>query len=236
MATYNGEDFIKEQIVSILLQLHVDDELLIYDDVSTDRTTEVIKSLKDHRIRLIENKVNVGPIRAFERCVSLAQNEVIFLSDQDDIWIEGRLNLLLHELNKHDADLVSSNMILIDRDGKNLNYLRLPPLSNLDSKKPIKNILNILLGRMGYFGCTMAFRRRLLSIALPMPKFIESHDLWLAICANVSGSIRHLEDVTLLHRVHGKNTSIIRRSLFKKVFARFLFIRQFWLALVYRYR
>lgn len=226
MATFNGEKYIRQQIESILMQLEENDELVIIDDCSIDTTTKIISSVKDPRIVLHENIKNIGQIRTFELCISNCKFDIIFFSDQDDIWEPDRLDSLRNEIMKNKVDLVASNMMLIDANGKQLNYLRLPPLVKSDSRKNIKNLTKIFFGNMGYFGCTMAFRRPFLDLALPMPRNIESHDLWFSICANLNKSIVHFEPVTLKHRVHGNNTSIVKRSLFRKLFSRILLLQQ----------
>jgi glycosyltransferase involved in cell wall biosynthesis len=232
MATYNGEKFLKAQIESILVQFECKDELVIVDDSSTDATQEIILSFQDSRIILHVNIENIGPIGTFERCLNRSKYDVIFFADQDDIWENHRLNLLRDELLGADVDLVCSNMTLIDETSAKLNYLRLPPLVPKGSKQPIKNLIKVFRGRMGYFGCTMVFRRDFLKVVLPLPRHIESHDLWFAVCANILMSIRHLEAITLKHRIHGNNASIIRRSIFKKIFARVLLLQQVIIAVM----
>ena len=226
MATFNGEKFVREQIQSIILQFEKNDELIIFDDFSTDKTVEIISSIKDPRIILQTNEKNIGQVRTFELCINKCKSDIIYFADQDDIWEPSRLENLRDAIIEHKVDLVASNMSLIDADNNPLNYLRLPPLLKSESKNKNGNLAKIFLGKMGYFGCTMAFRRSFLNLALPMPNNIESHDLWFAICANLNRSIAHVESVTLQHRVHGHNTSIVKRSLFKKIFSRILLLQQ----------
>ena len=91
MAAYNGENYIEKQISSILCQLKPDDELVIVDDCSKDRTINVIKNFNDSRIKLLKNKFNYGVVATFERALSAAEGNIIFLSDQDDEWIDNKL-------------------------------------------------------------------------------------------------------------------------------------------------
>ena len=87
MALYNGAKFVEEQIDSILPQLdHPNDEIIIVDDFSKDNSVELISNYKDPRIKLIKNKSNIGYIKTFEKAINLSKNDIIFLSDQDDIW------------------------------------------------------------------------------------------------------------------------------------------------------
>ena len=90
MATHNGERFIREQIVSILRQLGPMDEVVVSDDSSTDGTTQVLRSLSDGRIRILHHQ----PRRItdnFENALKSAKGDYIYLADQDDIWVDGRV-------------------------------------------------------------------------------------------------------------------------------------------------
>lgn len=95
MATYNGAEFVTEQIASILPQLAPGDEIVIVDDASTDDTLEVISRIDDPRIRLVRNEVNLGYVHTFERALATTRGEVIFLSDQDDEWFPERVSQML---------------------------------------------------------------------------------------------------------------------------------------------
>lgn len=87
MATYNGEKYLEQQIDSILMQLGSDDELIISDDHSSDRTVAIIEKYinNDHRVKLFMNEES-GVTSNFENAIKRTQNEIIFLSDQDDVW------------------------------------------------------------------------------------------------------------------------------------------------------
>ena len=86
MATYNGEQFIHEQLESILGQLEGDDEIVIVDDASTDKSVRIAERFSDKRIRIFRQARNCGVLKTFERALKEATGEIIFLADQDDIW------------------------------------------------------------------------------------------------------------------------------------------------------
>lgn len=223
MASYNGEKFIYEQINSILIELEETDELIIIDDCSKDSTIKIIESFKDNRIRLYKNPVNLGVVKTFEKAISLSKNENIFLSDQDDIWIKGRVDLMMNSLNNKNYFLVSSNFISIDKNGQ-LIYNNFMPLRDEESHEYLKNIVNIFLGKINYYGCAMAFKREFISYILPFPKLVENHDLWIAMFANIMKKNVHIIDETLQHRIHGNNASILKRSLFFKINTRIKYL------------
>src|SRR5688500_13094934 len=92
MATKNGATFIKEQLDSILPQLATDDEIIISDDCSGDDTLTVIRAFQDPRIRLLESSSEKGITRNFESSLNASKGDYIFLADQDDVWLPGKVN------------------------------------------------------------------------------------------------------------------------------------------------
>jgi glycosyltransferase involved in cell wall biosynthesis len=202
MATYNGAQYVEEQLASILAQLGPEDEVVIVDDASTDETVARIRSLSDPRIRLIEADANQGYVRSFEQAVLASRGSAIFLADQDDVWVEGRLEAMLAALENH--AVVASNFDVLgggQRPG-------IPRLRAADSNRHRANLWGILVGYRAYYGCGMAFRREVLSSFAPVPRYLtESHDLWLAILGNSAGSIGHLDRSTLLRRLHDTNAT-----------------------------
>jgi glycosyltransferase involved in cell wall biosynthesis len=219
LTTYNGEKYIEDQLLSILNQLSTNDEVIIVDDCSVDNTISIINSIKDSRIKLIINKINVGAINSFQKSIINASGGHIFLSDQDDIWYPNRLNLLMDSFKSN--YLVSGNTIAVDETGKFLNF-ELGKLEAKNSSRSFKNIFNIFIGKAYYYGCAMGFSSKLIKFILPFPSFIESHDLWIALVANILKRNFHLEQIVLLRRIHGKNLSLQKRPLFKKVLSRFI--------------
>jgi glycosyltransferase involved in cell wall biosynthesis len=222
IATYNGERFVAEQVASVLSELNPDDELIIVDDCSKDTTVEILQSFGDPRIAIVRNETNQGPVRSFERAISLATREFICLADQDDRWVPGRVGLLISALERTGAMVASSNSAFMDGSGRPIDF-KVDGVTARDSRKHLKNILGIFTGKTSYFGCAMAFRRSIVPLILPMPRYVESHDLWIALASNLIRSNVHVEEPTLIRRVHGDNASIIQRSLHLKLWARVVF-------------
>jgi glycosyltransferase involved in cell wall biosynthesis len=225
MATYNGELYVAEQINSILSQLNHNDELIIVDDCSSDKTIDVINSFGDERINLIKNNKNIGVNKSFSKSILLSTGDYIFLSDQDDIWIKGRINMMIKHLVESKVDLLTSNFKWIDEFGKS-TYVKFDGVSSFNSKNYYKNILDIFIGKTNYFGCAMLFTKNLVRYVAPFPSFIESHDLWIAKAGNLYRSQVHLDDITFYKRIHKCNTTSTtsNRKFIYKVFSRFIFI------------
>lgn len=228
MAAYNGARHIGEQISSILSELQEDDELVIVDDSSTDDTAEIIRRVGDRRIRLIEAESNAGYVRTFERALSEARGTFIFLSDQDDIWLPGRVELMVSALA--DNAMVVTNCKHVEGPTGKFHELR---LRSSYGTRPLRNILGIVVGYRLHWGCAMALRQEILKQVLPFPAHMdESHDQWLATVGNVNRSIAYLEEDTILHRLHGENlTPHGVRSASKIVRARVAFLRNVYEAL-----
>ena len=222
IAAYNGQDYIIDQINSILIQLNLDDELIIVDDYSTDRTYSILENVNDFRIKLFRNSTNMGVNFTFNRAISLSTGDYIFLSDQDDIWTNGHISKSIQILECAKISLVTSNFSLVDKSGYYLDDMKYPLIQG-DSNKYIKNIVKIFLGNIDYYGCCMGFSRDFKAIILPFPFFIESHDIWMAMCSNLIRSNYHLEDILLHHKIHGLNASVVNRNVFKKIKSRILF-------------
>jgi len=223
LASYNGERFIEKQLLSILNQIEEDDEVIIVDDRSTDSTVSIIKHIQDPRIKLVINETNVGVNKSFEKCISLASGKYIFLSDQDDIWPEGRYQIMIKVLRERSVLCVSGNTKTIDEHDNFIDY-HVGSLKSSDEKKYRKNIMRIFTGHAYYYGCAMAFDNKIKDIILPFPENLESHDLWIAMAANRMHSNVHLEDTVLFRRIHGKNVSVVSRSLFSKFRSRLIFL------------
>ena len=203
MATYNGEKYIYAQLESILKQLSWDDEVVISDDSSTDGTIEIIKSFNDKRIRLIENDRARNLVYNFENGLRFVRGDIIVLSDQDNIWLDNRVSIIRkHFLRKESAiNTLIMDGVMVDENG---NLLSASILEEIKFRKGIiKNIV-----RNTYMGCTMAFSRDLLKVALPFPKNLPMHDMWLGILGEIYGEVDLCEEKTLAFRIHSLNASL----------------------------
>lgn len=198
IASYNGEKFIANQLESILSQELPVNEIIISDDSSTDRTVEIIKSYKDSRIRLLENNDFKSPIFNMENALKLAAGTVIFLSDQDDIWLPGKVRVISKLLKRY--DLVTSDASLIDAGGCVVeeSFFKL----RNSGAGFVKNIY-----RNTYLGCCMAFNRSILEKSLPFPDDIPMHDMWLGIIAEIYGNTYFCNEKLVYYRRHSSNAS-----------------------------
>ena len=212
IASYNGEKYIKEQISSILPQLDKNDEIIISDDSSNDKTIEIIKSFNDSRIVLLEKQTFHSHVYNFENALKHAKGKYIFLSDQDDIWLSHKLDTMLTLLKKH--DLVLSDAIIVDDSMHILNDSFFT--FNHSRKGFTKNLY-----KNSYLGCCMGFNRYILDKALPFPKDINMHDWWIGLIAEVYGDVCFCDEKLIQYRRHENTLTTIENkssnSFFKKI-------------------
>lgn len=199
MATCNGEKFIRQQLDSILCQLGEADELIISDDGSTDGTLEIVGSYKtDPRIKVLKGGFH-SPIYNFENAIRHAAGDYIFMSDQDDIWLEGRVRdaLAMHERG---IDLVICMAQNIDAAGKVIKEMV------FDDRNPVRHSLLRNLYRNPYLGCCMSFNRRVSQAVLPFPQGIAMHDIWIGLVTQTLFRCDYLGERPLVqYRRHGVN-------------------------------
>lgn len=198
--------------------------MIIVDDCSTDNTVEIVSAISDKRIKLYRNIENKGVVKTFEEAVRLATNKYIFLADQDDIWTANRMTKMLRVIQRYPFLLVTGSIVTIDKAG-NRNETFFDRIKAEDSCKYMRNIYNIFRGKGAYYGCAMAFKRELKEVILPFSQYMESHDAWIAMAANLLKGNIHLEYCVLEHRLHENNVTKSHRTLEKKLYSRILFAR-----------
>lgn len=201
VATYNGEKYLRQQLDSILSCIGVNDEIIISDDGSTDATKDIIKEYlkKYHQISLC-NGPGKGVIANFENALSKTHGDIIFLSDQDDVWHKDKVARVLETFKSSKAGVVVHNAEIVDATGKPKGVT----LFELRQSKPgfIKNFK-----KNSYVGCCMAVSRDVLQHALPIPLDVEMHDWWIGLIAELFSNSVFIDDKLIDYRRHGKNIS-----------------------------
>ncbi|WP_424951107.1 glycosyltransferase family 2 protein [Deinococcus sp.] len=212
MATYNGANFIEAQIDSILNQIALDDELIIVDDHSSDGTPEILTTYasKNKNINIIFNVVNRGALKSFGNALEMSSGDVIFLADQDDVWVKDKVRLMLAEIRKTSRALVVSDATVIDRDGATMeqSFFALRKSGSGFIKNFYKNT---------YLGCCMLFDASLKEVILPLPDDVAQHDEWIGLVCELIGGSVFLGDSLLLYRRHDKNVSSFQRFPLQRV-------------------
>jgi glycosyltransferase involved in cell wall biosynthesis len=211
MAVYNGEAYLSEQLDSILGQLKKEDEIIISMDPSDDHTESMIKQFckKDSRVKLCRGP-GEGVVRNFENALRHCRNDIIFLSDQDDVWKQGKVTKVLQRFKNpevmvvlHDAEIVNEHLEMTMKSFFEMKNCRPGIARNI-----IKN---------SYIGCCMAFRRECLKKILPFPKRLPMHDQWIGIVCESVGKASFIEEPLLLYRRHEGNLSEMHHGSWKQM-------------------
>lgn len=201
IATYNGEKFIYDQLKSILTQLGPQDEVIISDDHSTDTTIDIVRKFEDPRVIVIYNdKARRGYTRNFENALRHARGEFIFLSDQDDVWHKDKVSITMNALEKCDFTVSDAEVV-----NENMATLHESHFHHANVKQGF--IENFLKTR--YIGACMAFRRNVLTAALPFPSDNQrcAHDYWIAILSECYFDVALIQKPLVYYRRHQSNAS-----------------------------
>lgn len=202
MAYYNGGTYIKEQMESILSQIREEDEVIVSVDGADDGSKPLLLKMADadSRIHIIKGP-GKGVVRNFENAIRHCKGDIIYLSDQDDIWrpdkVEKVNKVFLNPEVKavlHDAEIINENAQLTGEE--NLFVLRNSRAGIL--KNLIKN---------SYVGCCMAFRRELVPVICPIPKEMYMHDYWIGTAAEYMGRVFFLKEPLIGYRRHSSNVT-----------------------------
>lgn len=205
MSTYNGEQYLRMQIDSILDQTYNDIRLIVRDDGSSDATMELLKTYSDSRLSFYKGE-NLGAALSFMQLIYTApESEYYALADQDDIWLIEKISAAVEIIGQYDANipvLYFCNQEYIDGTG-HIQGVR------LDEDFQIPGIVELLLAN-DISGCTMVFNQALLQLI--KKKRIQDdilrlryHDVWIAALAAIYGEIVFDKQVHMQFRRHGEN-------------------------------
>lgn len=229
MATYNGETRVRKQLVSIIGQLTDEDEIIIVDDCSKDKTTEICRGILkkfNGKSQIIENKNNLGPIKSFERAIVAASGDYIYLSDQDDEWLTNKVAVCQQIFIDQAVDLIVHDAVVLDGNGRVIDS-SWNHYNNNNMKQGVPG--NLL--KNGYTGAMMAFTKRLKNLAIPFPDNVEMHDQWLFLVAKKKRlKIVRLDEPLMNYVRHGDNvTGMKRRSKKRQLIGRWRMLLDYWL-------
>lgn len=210
MATYNGEKYIKSQLQSILTQTIKPDEVIISDDGSTDNTLTIIKDfIEKNKLsgwRLLENNSSQGISGNFINALKNTSGDIVFLCDQDDIWINNKVENMTSAFDK-DTECVISAIKYIDDKG--IEIKEKTAFTNSESHI----ISQAELCRVcSYLGMAAAFRKDvILKVSIDFIKD-SSHDWALMETSIREGIVKFIGEPLQLYRIHYNNASIINEK------------------------
>jgi glycosyltransferase involved in cell wall biosynthesis len=201
LCTYNGGKYIAEQLLSIVKQTYNNIELIIVDDASTDQTGEIISNFQqtDSRIKLFINDTNIGYNKNFEKAIGLASADYIAISDQDDIWEENKIEIMMSNWPAMALFVFSLSGNFWGEDFANrktaptIYYADIADIHKLVFNSPVH-------------GHACMFKKELISHCLPFPTDIF-YDWWISMHAASIGTIGCIPHTLTWHRVHDSNSS-----------------------------
>lgn len=213
MATYNGENFIRQQIESIINQSYQDFMIYICDDCSTDNTVSIINEFHQKypdKICFEKTKQNTGAAKInFINMMLKYKADYVMLSDQDDIWLTNKIELTMKkmqdaELNfgKETPILIHTDLAVVNTQLEMINHSYRKMIDVDYSRKALKQALvqNIVTG------CTVMYNKSLSNLLNSVPSNMCMHDWWLFLIASAFGKIESLEEATVLYRQHFSNS------------------------------
>lgn len=212
LSTYNGEKYIEEQLNSILNQTDSRWKIIIRDDGSSDSTLNIIKSYiskyPDKIFLFKDDKGNLGSTLSFFALIENCESEYIMLCDQDDVWLDNKVEITLKEMSNLELSfgkiplMVFTDLIIVDK--------KLTPLSDslIKSQKLDTSIIDnpTKLAAMNVVaGCTTMINRVSIKYLLPMTSKNIIHDQWMAINIAKYGKLSYLPYSSILYRQHSSN-------------------------------
>lgn len=216
LCTCNGAAYLDAQLRSFTHQSRLPDRIAVSDDGSDDGTWEMLNAwAADVRasygipVLLQRNAERLGVTKNFEQAIRALDTDIVFLADQDDVWLPGKIEVLATSLEADPGVMLAhSDAHLVDANGVNLGQSLYAALYLTAVDRALVRegrFFEVYCRRNLVTGTTAAFRRELLELALPFPAEYWLHDEWLAACAAAWGRVQMLPDQLTLYRQHGSN-------------------------------
>jgi glycosyltransferase involved in cell wall biosynthesis len=214
LCTCQGEQFLEEQLRSILDQTRPPDELILVDDASTDRTMTIAEAvLRDvpFDVHVVQNPARLGVAQNFEHAIALTTGDIVILSDQDDVWLPHKAQRLAQEFERHpEVGLVLSNAEVVDQSLASTGSDTLRFFARTRIPQNSEEVFTIVVGDGNAFpGMTMAFAGRYRRLLLDFPSFVAGddpsrllHDGWIAVALSAVAPVMVVREPLALYRQH----------------------------------
>lgn len=199
MATYNGARYLEEQLQSFLDQTRQPDELIITDDASTDETLDIIHNFTKRapfEVWWDQNDQNLGLTQNFNKALSYTTGDLVFLSDQDDVWFPQKIEVMVEIASNSSALVIMNDAALTDAE---LNEVGLTKLGQIHSAG--------LPDHAFVMGCCAAIKRDLLDLCKPIPEGHPAHDSWIIGFADCMKVKKIVNQCYQYYRRHEANKS-----------------------------
>ena len=213
---YNGSQYLRTQLDSILAQTHKVDEIIICDDASSDNSKEILEEYKNKHPNLFfihYNNQNIGPTKNIEKAIQACTGELILLADQDDYWETNKVDTIVNWFEQNATmNGVFTNGTLINSKGELDNKYSLWdvmsfPYKTIKSKTELNNSLKLYINTVEntVTGATLAIKNNLPFLKQPFPTIKNLvHDRWLAMNLAETNSLGILDEKLIRYRIHSK--------------------------------
>jgi glycosyltransferase involved in cell wall biosynthesis len=201
LAIYNGEQFLAQQIDSLIAQTYSNIEIIISDDNSTDRSISIVEDYisRGYNIKLVKNSNLKGHNKNFENAILHCNGEYICLSDQDDYWLPEKVEKLLSSIGSN--TLIYHNSLFVNENLESLNRT-----VNAKMNCYSGNNAKVFLMQNCVSGHSIMFNKKLVKEAIPFPE-VKFFDWWLAFCATQNGGIIYLDECLVYYRQHSNSVT-----------------------------
>ena len=202
--------WLQEQLESLNNQTYKNIELIVYNDCPEDKINyeEIyFKYITNFRFTIVKGNCNLGSTLAFGKLTEIADGDYIAYCDQDDIWLPEKIEILVEEMNNNNADLVCSDMYIIDSESNIVS----------DSITKVRPRHIFYMGKDSFFrsiihnwvtGCTVMIKTNIAKEALPFPEEFV-HDAWLAAYVGAYGKIINISKPLIKYRIHDNNQTLV---------------------------
>lgn len=219
MATYNGEQYIEQQIDSIIVQSYADWRLFIRDDGSKDNTVDIVRqyTLIDKRIALVEDDLgNLGVSENFAALIEHSKSQYMMFADQDDVWFKDKIEVSIAAIqnienqNPQKAVLVFANSTITNSDISS-------KYGTLYAKNQKYKLKDFLFANAGYQGASMIFNEFFRKEILPFPSNIRVHDYYISLVAHLQGVVGYEPKPLAFYRRHNNSINPNNKTLSKRI-------------------
>lgn len=211
MCTFNGAQYLDEQLESILSQVRLPDEVVICDDGSRDDTRDILRAFANEapfKTHIHFNETTLGSTKNFEKAISLCSGDIIALSDQDDVWHPQKLARVEQVfMRNHEIKGVFTNADVVDQHLRSFDF-SLWDVVGFHKKEQMLvqkgRALDVLLKHLVVTGSTLAFRSSRKDVLIPIPS-CWVHDAWIALNLAMGSNIAIIQERLIKYRQHGRN-------------------------------
>lgn len=215
MATYNGEAYIQAQMQSIVKQTKLVDEIVVYDDCSTDKTIDYIRSYQESTtidIKIFSQSKRMGYIQNFISALREVSGDIIFLCDQDDIWECTKVAEVVQQFHNTNILCIATAFTYMDSNSESIDIPDDGDNHGLCWQSYKQGLLSFISAKELIYhntamGCTMAFRSSLKEEYLRKTLQCAAHDWEIYFLAALKQGAVFYNHSFIQYRIHDKNTT-----------------------------